>query len=197
MADNKRYRIFNLLLYPDCPEHQKAIERLMSPEFNAVGILHNMDSYEEDSENHVAGELKKEHYHFIVKFRDNKTVSALAKNLDIEERFIDTTVSFKASAKYLLHMGCENKYQYDSDDLVGVLAPDVVKLLDDTSEEVKAMSICRLLDDLECFVTEQDFTALLCRYGLYSVFRRNAYWYGRILDRHNAKYNEGVNNAGS
>lgn len=187
-AINSRHRVFNLLLYPDCPEHKKAIERLISPEMNAVGILHNMDTYTEDKNEHIAGELKKEHYHFIVKFKNNRTKSALAKDLQIEDRMIDTTVSFKASAKYLLHMGCEDKYQYDADDLVGVLAPDVVKLLDDTSEEVKAMSICRLLDDFECFVSEEDFTMLCCKYGLYSVFRRNAYWYGRILDRHNLKY---------
>lgn len=191
MADNKRYRVFNLLLYPDNINHQKAIERLMTTEFNAVGILHNMDCYDEDTETHKAGEIKKEHYHFIVKFKNNRTVSALAKNLNIEERFIDTTLSFKASAKYLLHIGCENKYQYDVDDLVGVLVSDVVKLLDDTSEEVKAMSICRLLNDLEYFVTKEDFHMLLCRYGLYSVFRRNSYWYKLLLDEHNNKYSEG------
>ena len=191
MAENKRYRVFNLLLYPDNVEHQKAIENLKSVEYKAVGILHNMDCYTEDKNEHKAGELKKEHYHFVVKFQNAKTIIALAKNLNIESRFIEPTQTFKGSAKYLLHIGCEDKYQYDIDDLIGTLAPDVVKLIDDTSEEVKALNICRLLRDCEYFVTRDEFMQIVCKNGLYTVFRRNAYYFSSMLYEHNENYSRG------
>lgn len=188
MAENKRYRIFNLLLYPDNKQHQKAIERLSSSEFNAVGCLHNMDTYTEDKNEHKAWELKKEHYHFVVKFKNNRTISSLSKVLEIEERFIDPTCSFKNSAKYLLHIGCEDKYQYDIEDLVGSLVPDVVKLIDDTTEEVKVIKICHLLDEIESSLSTSAFLELISKNGLYSVYRRCGYSFIRVLDEHNAKY---------
>lgn len=188
MTDNKRYRIFNLLLYPDNKQHEKAIQRLISTEFNAVGCLHNCDIYTEDINEHKAGELKKEHYHFVVKFKNNRTISSLAKVLEIEERFIDSTCNFKNSAKYLLHIGCEDKYQYDIDDLVGSLVPDVIKLIDDTTEEVKVIKICNLLCEIDDFVSTSAFITLIAKNGLYSVYRRCCYSFNRVLDEHNAKY---------
>lgn len=181
MADNKRYRTFNLLLYPDCKEHETAIERLISGEFNAVGILHDCDTTSE-------GELKKEHYHFIVKFKNNRTKSAVAKDLRIEERFIDTTVSFNASGKYLLHIGHDDKHQYDVDDLVGVLAPAVVKLLDDTTEDMKVAAICDLLDTFDCKVSYSDFVRICAMKGLYASLRRGGNLFIKIIEEHNLKY---------
>lgn len=191
MTDNKRYRIFNLLLYPDNKQHEKAIQRLLSTEFNAVGCLHNMDTYTEDKNEHKAGELKKEHYHFVVKFKNNRTKSALFKDLQLDdERFIDPTVNFKNSAKYLLHIGCEGKYQYDIEDLVGSLVPDVVKLIDDTTEEVKVIKICNLLEEIDSFLPTSSFMTLIAKNGLWSVYRRCCYSFNRVLDEHNAKYVE-------
>lgn len=188
MAENKRYRIFNLLLYPDNSKHKKAIERLLSTEFNSVGILHNFDTYTEDLNEHKAGEHKKEHYHFVVKFKNNRTISSLSKALDIEERFIEPTCSFKNSAKYLLHIGCENKYQYDSTDLIGSLVPEIIKLIDDTTEEIKAIKICHLLDDFECYISTAVFLELISKNGLWGVYRRCCYSFNRVLDEHNSKY---------
>lgn len=191
MTDNKRYRIFNLLLYPDNKQHEKAIQRLLSTEFNAVGCLHNMDTYTEDKNEHKAGELKKEHYHFVVKFKNNRTKSALFKDLQLDdERFIDPTVNFKNSAKYLLHIGCEGKYQYDISDLVGSLVPDVIKLIDDTTQEQKAIKICHLLDDFDGRVSLSSYIELICKNGLFSVYSRCCYSFNSLLYEHNAKYVE-------
>lgn len=181
MTDNKRYRTFNLLLYPDNEKHLKAIERLKTDEFKSVGILHNCDVTAD-------GELKKEHYHFIVKFVNNRTKSALAKDLDIEERFIDTTVNFNSSGKYLLHIGHPDKYQYDVDDLVGNLTANVIKLIDDTTEDFKAVCIIDLLNDFDYYVTLSDLLRICSKKGLYSVLRRNSYYFIRVLEEHNLKY---------
>lgn len=187
MAENKRYRTFNLLLYPDNTDHKNAINRLLSGEFRSVGIVHNMDCYDEDAETHKAGELKKEHMHFIVKFQNNRTISALAKDLNIEERFIEKTVSFKNSAKYLLHIGTD-KYQYDVDDLMGNLKADVLKLVDDTTEDFKAIAICDIIDNYVGFLSMSDLIRICGTKGLYSCFRRGTNAFRDVLKEHNIKY---------
>lgn len=188
MSDTKRYRIFNLLLYPDNEQHQKAILRLQDTEFNAVGCLHDNDKYTEDTNEHKAGEYKKQHYHFVVKFKNNRTKSALSKDLQIDERFIDPTCNFKNSAKYLLHIGCEDKYQYDVSDLVGSLVPDVLNLIDDSTVEQKAIKICHLLDGIESFVSTAAYLEIIAKNGLFSVYTRCANSFLRVLEEHNLKY---------
>lgn len=192
MTNNPRYRLFNVLLYPDNEKHQKAISRLKNGEFLAVGICHDMDKYTEDTNEYKAGELKKEHYHFVVKFKNAKTVSALSKELDIEERFIDPTKSFKNSAAYLLHLGVEDKYQYDTDDLVGSLSPEILKMLDDTSEEIKALRIVDLIRSFDSEVSYDCFLEMLCKNNLFDVFRRSAYSFNRVFDEHNNQIRTGI-----
>ena len=45
---DKRYRNFRILLYPDNPAHNLAAIRLSTAEYNAVGILHDKDIYTDD-----------------------------------------------------------------------------------------------------------------------------------------------------
>lgn len=52
MSEEKRSRWFNLLLYPDNPQHNLAIMQLQTTKYMACGICHNMDCYESDSETH-------------------------------------------------------------------------------------------------------------------------------------------------
>lgn len=130
MSEQKnRSRVMRLLLYPDNPQHNLAIMQLQSSSYYAVGICHNKDVYKEDSETHQAGELEKPHFHFIIKFPNPRYISGVAKALDIDERFVRTADSFKASCEYLCHFNNPEKYQYSLDDLVGQAVPEVKKLL--------------------------------------------------------------------
>lgn len=58
---DKRYRNFRLLLYPDNPSHNLAAIRLSTAEYNAVGMLHDMDIYTDDDPERgiVKGEFEK------------------------------------------------------------------------------------------------------------------------------------------
>lgn len=191
MSENneKKGRIFNLLLYPDNPKHALAIMELQTKDYLACGICHDMDCYEEDTETHKAGELKKKHFHFVVKFPNPRYKSGVAKSLDIEERFVDVTKNFKQSARYLLHFGDDDKYQYEPDKLVGRLKPDVLKLLEDKpSETQQASLIADYIASYDGILKKTDLFYWCCNNGFYSSYRRGYSLFLDLLYEHNEPY---------
>lgn len=118
----RRTRNFCIELYPDNEEHSKAIEILLN---NALftgdrycAIVHDMDTYEETTESHKEGELKKSHMHFVLSCLNGHTRKQVAKKLGIEFRFIEPCNDFKGALCYLVHLNTD-KYQYDTSRLVG------------------------------------------------------------------------------
>lgn len=192
-TEKQKSRIFNLLLYPDNPKHNLAICELQTSKYLACGICHNNDCYDEDTETHKAGDLKKSHFHFVVKFSNPRYKSGVAKELDIEERFVDITKNFKSSTRYLLHYGDDEKYQYSPDDLVGRLKSEVLKLLDDKpSETQQALSIYDYIQSNSRFITKSELYLWACQNGYFSCYRRCYSVIIDILYEHNEKYITGV-----
>lgn len=190
MSEEKKSRWFNLLLYPDNPAHNLAIIQLQTTKYMACGICHNQDCYTDDSESHSAGELKKAHFHFILRCKNPRYKSGVAKELGIEVRFIDETASIKGSAKYLLHFGDDSKYQYSPDDLVGCLKGEVFKILsaDDKPSETECYFMVR--DFINTFDKVVDVPIVFdyCAYnGIYSFARRNLGVIRELCYSHNAK----------
>ena len=178
-CDNKS-RWFNLLLYPDNAEHNLVIMQLQTTKYMACGICHNCDCYETDTEEHKAGELKKAHFHFVLRCKNPRYKSGLAKELGIDERFIDVTSSIKGSAKYLLHFGDETKYQYSPDDLVGKLKGDILKRIDNDEKISDTDYFFMLLDYLDSqdkVLTPRDVGIFLSTNGGYKYFKCNYLMY--------------------
>lgn len=199
LIDNtERCRIFNILLYPDNEEHREAISMLSNCKYNCAGILHDKDTYEQDVLNedlsikHKQGDIKKAHYHFVVKFKNARYIKSLAKELNISERFIEPCRTFRGSAMYLLHYGVDDKYQYSFEELIGNLKTDVINLIDETSEEDKVLEILDLLDSIESKVDLITFTRECCKRGYWSVLRRSNYFFVNAVNSHNSKYEKQV-----
>lgn len=188
--DEKKSRYFNLLLYPDNPQHNLTILELQTDKYMACGICHDSDVYEDDTDKHAKGELKKKHFHFVVKFKNPRYKSGLAKDLDIEERFIDITKSFKNSSRYLLHFGDDSKYQYNADDLVGTLRGEVIRQLDNDkpSETETAVSIFDYIKNEDRYLKITDLYVWACQNGCYSHFRRNYSVIKDIIYEHNERF---------
>lgn len=191
MSDEKKSRWFNLLLYPDNPQHNLAIMQLQTTKYMACGICHNMDCYESDSETHTAGELKKAHFHFILRCKNPRYKSGVAKELDIEPRFIDETSSLQASASYLLHYGDDTKYQYDASELVGCLKGEIIKYINSADKPSETECYYFVRDYVNSFnkiidvPTVFDFCA---DNGIFAFGRRNIGLIRELVYAHNAKY---------
>lgn len=120
----KRYNYFAFVLYPDCEEHKKIFEYVkgfLSDIMDVAWILHDRDEYEEDSEEHKAGEKKKPHYHVV--YRPN--TSTVAGQLKFWGGLLDKVVgveNIQGHIIYLLHKDFPSKIndfksEYSPDEL--------------------------------------------------------------------------------
>lgn len=78
-------------------------------------IIHDKDTYEETNEKHEEGELKSEHLHLLLQFRENQPQKRkyIAKWFDVAENFLQDVSSWKGACLYLIHFYHKDKYQYD------------------------------------------------------------------------------------
>lgn len=118
-----RSRNFNILLYTDNEAHIKALE-IIKKEFDFAYILHDKDIYEEDIETDTEtikkGSLKKPHYHVVLSNRSGNARSnkSIAKELNIDLRFVVKCNSLDGSLLYLIHFNDDDKFQYSLDEVV-------------------------------------------------------------------------------
>lgn len=128
----ERSRLWFVLLYPDNPDHVQALE-LIKGNHLFVGILHDSDRWSGSDEvvdpNHKAGELKKPHWHLVVKFNDAVWNTSLSKQWSLDTRWMKNCRSFKDGVFYLVHRGFPDKFQYDPDLLFGPLRDDAIRIL--------------------------------------------------------------------
>lgn len=185
-----RSRLYRVLLYPDNPEHMLAIMQLQSSDFNAVGIKHDKDVYTEDTDEHKAGELEKEHFHFVVKFKNARYLSAVAKSLGLEERFIQTAKSYKGSVEYLLHLNHPEKYQYDVSELVGFSKAEALKILDDVSAEVKAFRIRDFIYHYDGYLDDDTLFCWCFKNGVLNILNRYHKLLNGLVYQHNKRFFE-------
>ncbi len=182
MADN-RTRIFNLLLYPEDASHMTALD-IIRERYDYLAILHDKDVDDD-------GNFKKPHYHVIVRFPAARTREALSKDLSIEPNYIANTASWAGSARYLIHFGLNDKYQYSPDSVEGNIKDRFFKLLRDVeSEDVQFIRVMDLLDSIESKITMSAFLRILCNEGLYAVARRATSFVGALVAEHNQRYED-------
>lgn len=125
---------FTVLLYPDNPNHMRFFKGLDTLCKQWFGILHDKDVWllEDNSDdvddtdligayNHVVGELKKAHYHIVMKMHRQMTLSAFG---DFCERcgvepWLSKVAYPEGMARYLTHSFEPEKYQYDDAFILG------------------------------------------------------------------------------
>lgn len=175
----KRGRWLCGILYPEDNESHKKALSLILTKYNSLAINHDKDTYlfdvtDENGETvHHKGDLKKPHYHIIVRFDNARYVSGFTKELGIEDNIIQTCSSFKSYVIYLTHIDEPLKYQYQASDFVGWLVPQAIKILD------KPQDPGDMLMDVLRFIQEHPSISWFqlaewCNtYGYYSTLMRN------------------------
>lgn len=191
MSDNdKRYRNFRILLYPDNPQHSLAACILSTNEYNAVGMLHDKDVYTEDDPERgiVKGVIEKKHWHFVIKFKNAKTFSALAKELEIDSKFIQKCDNYKGALLYLTHANSPDKYQYSPKNAVGSLAGDLLNASDSRPEYLKILDIAEYISNYNGRLFLSKVLQYACENGIYSTYRRDLTTIRELIAEHNEKY---------
>ena len=178
-----RARNFNLVLYPDDETHLKAINYLEKNCDYAL-ILHDKDIDEK------TGEIKKQHYHIVLRFNNAKWNTSLADDLHIPVNYIEESRNLKRSLQYLIHYNDENKYQYSIEEVQGTLTGLLVETIKNgnKTESEKIIEILKWIDNNQTFIDISYLIRWCAEVGYWDVLRRGFNPISKYLDKHNLNY---------
>lgn len=175
-------RTLAIVLYPE--SQQSAIDSIRK-NYSYVGMLHDKDA-------DANGELKKAHWHFIIRFKQARWSSGLAAELGIDDHF-ESVKNMDGALRYLSHMDDPDKFQYDpaSSSYSADMAVVYRKAIDDSvTEDDRVLSIVQFIESYEYPITYSFALKRICEMGLYGEFRRMGVLAVRLIDEHNARLGE-------
>lgn len=179
-----RCRTFVAVLYPEDPTHAACVEKLKSGGYTFGALLHDKDVYE-DGEN--KGELKKPHWHIVLKFKNAMWNTSIAKELGIEPNYLEQCKSLEAALLYLVHEGYDDKYQYDYNEAFGPLKARLAALLADNDEGTRALQINEIIEKSPGLVGYSELLKKAVAAGLYSDLRRMGQFAVYLVREHNSE----------
>ena len=173
-------RNFFILLYPDNDEHVKALENIKTLYENYAYILHDKDTYED------CDDIKKSHWHVVIKFKNQRYRSAVSSELGLEERFVEGC-ALEKSLLYLIHFNDEDKFQYDINEVQGSLLPSLKKIIksDGKDEGERVIDLMDYIDSTTTAIRTKDFARYCALNGYWDVYRRSALIFKDYIREHN------------
>ena len=194
MAQEKyRGRIHMLLLYPENKEHCEAMEKI-AQSYDYAAIKHDRDVWTEEDEKknpeHKAGELKKAHWHVLLRYPQAVWNTAISKELGIGENYIEQVKRFNNAIQYLIHYNDKDKTQYEVDEVFGNLAVKLKEIINN-SEKGESEKVTDLLDMIRTYegkISITDFAEYCATNGYWAEFRRSGFIFMKIIEEHNLRY---------
>lgn len=174
-----RGRVHMLLLYPDNTGHVEAMEKIKQS-YDFAAVLHNRDANEQ-------GELKKEHWHVVLRFNQAVWSSAICKDLGIEHTFIEPVKKFENAIQYLIHYNDTDKAQYSVDDVFGNLRIKLVESINkvEKSEGEKVAELIDYICNYDGKLSITEFAKFCADNGYWAEFRRSGAIFCKIIEEQN------------
>lgn len=180
MSDKKPYksRTHILLLYPDDSTHKKFLEEHIY-NYEYALVKHDKDTDED-------GVIKKEHYHCILKFKNQQYNTALSKECGVSLQYIQQIRNEDLALEYLIHYNEPTKYQYSIEDVKGPYAKRLIQVInkDDKTEGEKITEIISYIDS-QGKLSTKEFALYCAQSGYWSEFRRSGTIMLKIIQEHN------------
>lgn len=150
-------------------------------------IRHNWTSYAYIEHSPELDE-KKFHTHVLVQFPNKRYLTAISKEIGLEENYI-TPVNFIPYLRYLIHYDDEEKKQYSPNEVIGPLQKKLISLIKNSStDEEGAQQIFNYITSTPHSLTLQELSHFVFINGLYGSFRRNYIFFKDLLLDHNKMY---------
>lgn len=165
--EEKRYRHFMILLYPEDNYFNDVLQDIKGSFKNYAYIKHIPEEEE-----------KKEHLHLILSLDNPRSELSLSKRLEIDKRLIKHIKSLRGSCRYLIHKDNEDKFQYNLDQVIvsNSFKSTYFKAFDDLlSDEEILLNIYGFIDDnksLDTIKLEIELTKYVCNNAFERVFKR-------------------------
>ena len=101
--------------------------------------------HDKDIKDKTTGELKKPHYHCIIRFRSKKSFSQIKTEVSdkINGPIPQPVVDFAMMVRYLIHMDDPDKYQYNKEDIETYGNIDIKEYIYDKREYQIGRASCR------------------------------------------------------
>ena len=114
VIDKTNYRQFMILLYENTKsyDYEEVINKLTS--YKKWAYIKHVPEVEE----------KKEHVHAIIILENKTSISSISKKLGVPKQFIQSIQDLRQSVRYLIHLGWDDKIQYDLEISVGAGLPN-------------------------------------------------------------------------
>ena len=116
-------------------------------------ICHNRDIDEN-------GEVKKAHWHLLLSFETKKSLSLIAKMLNVEENLIEVVNNYKSLERYLIHLDNPDKEQYKPSEVVSNYDYEVQVY--STTESI----LKYLIDECQNYENVAEFNIMVMKLGI-------------------------------
>lgn len=172
----QRFRNFTLILYQDTTSYNfEETLRIIKSQKKWAYIKHMPEADE-----------KKEHYHVILSFDNQSSISALSKKTGVPVQHIKGIKNFRSMCRYLIHKDDEEKYQYSLDQVKvsPLFSKEYKKQFDDIETEDEIIDkIYNFIDGLKGKFGYAQTQRLLVQYI-------NSHCYERIYKRYRFEFTE-------
>lgn len=173
---------FMFVLYPE--SQQPAIDYIQA-NWPCAWALHDKDTHTEQEfldygKHHDGncpdwqiGDLKKPHYHFVVKFKNARYITGVAKEIrkhsEINDAAIKKCYNLYKAYVYLWHQNDPDKFQYDPEQVVGLHDFDPPQQNEGVTEEEQVEAMF----NAPVFSTVKELARWAYDNGCWSTFRKN------------------------
>lgn len=183
--------VFFIETYPEWDNCDNPVEYAEKEGLEWLRILHHGEVKSD-------GRLKKWHYHTLIRTKNQSSVSAIAKNIGIDERWVRARDNWKETANYMCHTTKkaieDGKKVFPMEELEGTLrekAIEYIKKVTGGNQTRKEDDNKRVLEILD-FIESMDYlgSSVLLRWSVqnncYSTLRRNSVLIRDCLREHNS-----------
>ncbi len=180
----KRARNFAIVLYPNESEKDKETLEYIINNFEYAYIEHDKDIWEEDGEEHKRGEKKKPHTHVLINLKNARSDESMKDELQVN--YIETS-NFYAYARYLIHLGYPNKYQYEKEKIITNMPTRIENALkrEFNSEEQDARILLDFIfkETNKGFLTFRKLTEFALENDCLKELQKKSYFYNQFCDQ--------------
>lgn len=164
-------------IYPDDPNYGE-YKRRIEENYDFVYILHNLDVKED------TGELKKPHYHYLLKFNGQVSISTISYVTGVPDNYIKARSDYRSAFRYLMHIDHPEKHQYDAGQIQGVdVKARVAKYCSISENDTYGRVVDVIIRVCQGNPTASlsSVVAVLIQEGLFGYYRQAQYTFMEIL----------------
>lgn len=169
-----------ILLYEETEEEKEKTKKIIEH----IKKLYEYAIIKHDRDVEETGEIKKAHYHIVVRMKEARTRQAIAKELEMNYRHIEPSEKLRKALRYLTHQDYEDKAKYSVEEIETNLESELAKA---TVEEIKKEpEENRVLKIMGYIINEKPktMTELLLwsvENNCYDALRRNSIMFREIM----------------